>query len=315
MSDLVSVLRQAGFKGKALRTAYAIAMRESGGRPEAFNGNTGTGDRSWGLFQINTLGPLKSRVQQYGLQSEQDLLDPANNARAAYQLSKGGTDFGAWGIGPNAYRSGAGFDTIKKYYDAFPGASSTGGYPAQDAQPAVAPTVSPPAVPRLSPEQVFGGGSLASLFGSLSRQRDWLQSQQPAVPPSSPGAVPAKSGALKAGGGWGGSRNIAKQLASIGLKSGLAVSSEKRTRKLTASGNPSDHWTGSKQSYAYDLSGNVENMDRSAAQILSRLGIEWDGKSAIVENKIVGNHRIQILYRTNVGGNHWTHIHVGVRKL
>jgi murein DD-endopeptidase MepM/ murein hydrolase activator NlpD len=26
------------------------------------------------------------------------------NARAAYQMSKGGTDFGAWGIGPNAYR-------------------------------------------------------------------------------------------------------------------------------------------------------------------------------------------------------------------
>lgn len=310
MSDLIQVLRQAGFKGKALRTAYAIAMRESGGRPEAFNGNTGTGDRSWGLFQINTLGPLKSRVQQYGLQSEQDLLDPLNNARAAFQLSKGGTDFGAWGLGPNAYRSGAGFDTIKKYYDAFPGAGPTGTYTAQNTRAAAAASL--PAVPYLSPEQVSGDGSLADLFNSLAQQR---RSGRPgrkvsAAPPNATG-----KNWLKPGGGWGGSRNIAKQLASIGLNSGLSVTSEKRTRKLTASGNPSDHWTGSKSSYAYDISGNVENMDRSAAQILSRLGIDWDGRSAIVENKIVGNHRIQILYRTNVGGDHFNHIHVGVKKL
>jgi cell wall-associated NlpC family hydrolase len=35
-------------------------------------------------------------------------------------MSKGGKDFGAWGIGPNAYRQGAGMETIKKYYDQFP---------------------------------------------------------------------------------------------------------------------------------------------------------------------------------------------------
>jgi hypothetical protein len=118
---LVQVLQQAGFQGNGLRTAYAIAMRESGGRPDAFNGNTGTGDRSWGLFQINTLGSLASRIKKLGLRAEQDLLDPVTNALAAFKLSRGGRDFGAWGIGPNAYRSGAGFDTISQYYNQFPG--------------------------------------------------------------------------------------------------------------------------------------------------------------------------------------------------
>ncbi len=121
-TGLVGLLQQAGFTGEGLRIAYGIVMRESHGNPQAFNGNTQTGDRSWGLFQINTLGTMKSRVKKFGLQSEQQLLDPLANAKAAYQMSSGGTDFGAWGIGPNAYRTGAGMDTIRQYYDAFPGA-------------------------------------------------------------------------------------------------------------------------------------------------------------------------------------------------
>ena len=118
---LIATLQRAGFKGQGLRTAYAIAHRESGGRADAFNGNAGTGDKSYGLFQINMLGNLgPARRQQFGLAKDEDLLDPLTNARAAYQLSKGGTDFGAWGIGPNAYRSGAGFDTIQGYFRRFP---------------------------------------------------------------------------------------------------------------------------------------------------------------------------------------------------
>lgn len=121
MADLISTLKQAGFTGNALRTAYAIAMRESGGRPDAYNPNRSTGDDSFGLFQINMLGNLgPARRKQYGLKSNEQLLDPATNAKVAYRMSKGGTDFGAWGLGPNAYRSGAGFDTIKKWYDQFP---------------------------------------------------------------------------------------------------------------------------------------------------------------------------------------------------
>lgn len=118
--DQLSALKAAGFQGDALRKAWAITMRESGGRPTAYNPDTSTGDQSYGLFQINMLGDLGvSRRRQFGLTSNKDLLDPNINAKVAYRMSNGGRDFGAWGIGPNAYRSGAGFDTIKKYYDAY----------------------------------------------------------------------------------------------------------------------------------------------------------------------------------------------------
>lgn len=120
-STLLETLRQAGFKGEGLRTAWAIAKRESGGRPDAFNGNSKTGDRSFGLFQINTLGALQARVQQYGLKSERDLFDPVTNARVAFQMSKGGTDFGAWGHGPNAYRKMPALN-----YAGFPGGGPEG---------------------------------------------------------------------------------------------------------------------------------------------------------------------------------------------
>ena len=116
--QLVGWLQGAGFKGEALKTAWAIAKRESSGRPEAYNGNAGTGDKSYGLFQINMLGNLgPSRRKSYGLKADEDLLDPATNARVAYAMSKGGKDFGAWGIGPNAYRKMPALD-----FSGFPGA-------------------------------------------------------------------------------------------------------------------------------------------------------------------------------------------------
>ena len=118
--------------------------------------------------------------------------------------------------------------------------------------------------------------------------------------------------------GWGGSYSIAKGLSNVAKNNGLSVMSEKRDRKNTASGGVSDHWVGSKTSYAFDLSNGsspTKEMDRTARQLLSQFGAEWDGKSPIVFNTNHNGYRIQILYRTNVGGNHFNHIHVGVRKL
>lgn len=102
--SLAHILYQAGFRGDALRTAWAVAMKESGGNAKAFNGNTSTGDQSYGLFQINMLGSLgPARLKQFGISNADQLLDPLTNARAAYKLSQGGTNFGAWGVGDNAY--------------------------------------------------------------------------------------------------------------------------------------------------------------------------------------------------------------------
>jgi hypothetical protein len=120
-------LKQAGFQGEDLRKAWAVAMRESGGRPGAFNGNAATGDRSYGLFQINMLGSLgKARMKQFGLKSERDLLDPTVNARVARQMSRGG--WSAWDIDESGYnykRNRASwqkhYNAYMKYYNQFPG--------------------------------------------------------------------------------------------------------------------------------------------------------------------------------------------------
>ena len=97
MADLMSILRQAGFSGQSLNMAYAIAMAESGGNARAFNGNTGTGDQSYGLFQINMLGGMgPERRKQFGLGSNDELYDAVRNAQIAFKMSKGGTDWSPW---------------------------------------------------------------------------------------------------------------------------------------------------------------------------------------------------------------------------
>ena len=97
MADLRSILQKAGFSGSSLDTAYAIAMAESGGNARAHNGNAGTGDNSYGLFQINMLGGMgPERRRAYGLSSNEDLFDAERNAKIAYQMSKGGTDWSPW---------------------------------------------------------------------------------------------------------------------------------------------------------------------------------------------------------------------------
>lgn len=100
--ELVALLKAVGFEGKALREAWAIAKKESTGRPLAHNGNASTGDNSYGLFQINMLGELgEARRAKFGLDSNAELLNPVVNAQVAYHMSDGGKKWGAWkGITP-----------------------------------------------------------------------------------------------------------------------------------------------------------------------------------------------------------------------
>ena len=95
--ELKNLLWAAGFEGKALKTAWAIAKRESNGRPLAYNGNRKTGDSSYGIFQINMLGNLGvDRKEKFNLKSNVLLFDPVINAEITYYMTKGGTDWSAW---------------------------------------------------------------------------------------------------------------------------------------------------------------------------------------------------------------------------
>ena len=110
--ELKELLAAVGFEGKALKTAWAIAKRESNGRPLAYNGNRNTGDSSYGIFQINMLGSLGTdRKEKFNLKSNVLLFDPTINAEIAYHMSNGGENWTAWkGLTPRA----------KEFYLKFP---------------------------------------------------------------------------------------------------------------------------------------------------------------------------------------------------
>jgi hypothetical protein len=100
--ELKELLSLVGFKGKDLVVAWAVAKKESNGRPLAFNGNHKTGDSSYGMFQINmidTLGP--DRRTKFDLESNAELFNPVKNAEIAYYMTNGGDDWSSWkGITP-----------------------------------------------------------------------------------------------------------------------------------------------------------------------------------------------------------------------
>lgn len=97
---------KAGFRGHGLSTAVAVALAESAGNTKAHNAVPP--DNSYGLWQINMLGALgPERRHQYHLKSNDELFDPATNARVANSISSDGHDFGPW----STYTNGA----YKKY--------------------------------------------------------------------------------------------------------------------------------------------------------------------------------------------------------
>lgn len=116
MAALIDILKKAGFRGQALKMAYAIAMAESGGN--AYAHNPTPPDNSYGLFQINMLGGMgPERRRQYGLSSNDDLFDPLVNAKIAYKMSGGGKNWKPW----STYLYG----NYKQYYGGSMGAQVT----------------------------------------------------------------------------------------------------------------------------------------------------------------------------------------------
>jgi hypothetical protein len=100
--ELKELLTLVGFKGKDLVVAWAVAKKESNGRPLAFNGNHKTGDSSYGMFQINMIDALgPDRRTRFDLESNAELFNPVKNAEIAYYMTNGGEDWSSWkGITP-----------------------------------------------------------------------------------------------------------------------------------------------------------------------------------------------------------------------
>lgn len=97
--QVYKLARSVGFDHQDAITMTAIAWGESGLNTGAHNPDASTGDNSYGLWQINMLGNLgPSRRRQFGLSSNDQLFDPRVNARAAWEISGGGTNFNPWTV-------------------------------------------------------------------------------------------------------------------------------------------------------------------------------------------------------------------------
>lgn len=112
---LVRELKQAGFKGRGLRIAWAIAMRESGGRANAISS---TGD--YGVFQFN-----RAAHSDQPWWNSAKMLDRDYNIMIAYEISQEGKTFYPWDIDGKGrhkgnYTSNGVYNKYKSWYKKYP---------------------------------------------------------------------------------------------------------------------------------------------------------------------------------------------------
>lgn len=90
------------------------------------------------------------------------------------------------------------------------------------------------------------------------------------------------------------------------------VGTGKRATRNTSSGNVSDHFLGNRIATARDWSGTEQAMDQLAAEIAADLGHKgWKGGGVL--NVVKDGYRYQLIYRTMDGGNHYNHVHLGIK--
>lgn len=123
------------------------------------------------------------------------------------------------------------------------------------------------------------------------------------------------------GGNWGGSLPKLISLIPMGT---WKPSSLKRSIKDTKSGFMSDHYEGNKIAYAADFglrstfNGDANAATDFAIKVARNAGgniSSWApfvGKS--FKKDTPDGFRVQIIWQSNVGGNHYDHVHVGVKR-
>ncbi len=148
--------------------------------------------------------------------------------------------------------------------------------------------------------------------------------------PSAPTTQPERTGTSArpstppAGGGRSRStpRNVIDlDIVPLATQLGFQVSSgtiaaANRRHGPTVSGGRSDHQGSGKDTWAADISNAgkpTKEMDALARAIAKRFGIPWKGAGAITH--VANGYRYQLIYRSNVGGNHFNHVHIGVAKV
>lgn len=112
---LVKVLKDNGFRGKNLKIAWSIVMRESGGRANAISS---TGD--YGMFQFN-----RSAWSGQSWWNTSKLLTKKYNAKVAFNVTQKGHTFYPWDISGKGkhlgrYTSTGTYKVYIKWYNKYP---------------------------------------------------------------------------------------------------------------------------------------------------------------------------------------------------
>jgi peptidoglycan hydrolase-like protein with peptidoglycan-binding domain len=84
----------------------------------------------------------------------------------------------------------------------------------------------------------------------------------------------------------------------------------------TISGSLSDHQGPPGRAWAADISNGgspTPEMDRLARRLAQRFNINWPGFG--LHSATHGGYRFQLIYRTHEGGNHFNHVHFGVKDV
>ena len=84
----------------------------------------------------------------------------------------------------------------------------------------------------------------------------------------------------------------------------------------TNTGGVSDHQGPGNVAWAADISNGgspTPEMDKLARALAKRFNIPWSGSGLV--NATHGGYRYQLIYRTMQGGNHFNHVHFGVRDV
>jgi hypothetical protein len=120
-AGLMKMLYAKGFRGKALQTAFAVALAESGGRADAVGDKKLVTDKwgpSYGAFQIRSLNDWKKYNDPYRDGSR--LKNGSFNLEAAFHKSNSGSSWKGW----STFTSGA----FTKYLDDASKAAGAAGF-------------------------------------------------------------------------------------------------------------------------------------------------------------------------------------------
>lgn len=141
----------------------------------------------------------------------------------------------------------------------------------------------------------------------------------PGAPATTRGSYGVKTDSLKPGGNFKGTEDPIIALAQLAHAEGLKTTSAKRNNTNPASGSRSDHDHGNTDATARDLSNGsapTPQMDEAAVKIARALGNKTYKKGQRLEMvTTINGIRYQVIYRSNLGGNHFNHIHVGAKRI